>query len=230
MHESWLDMEIDQIIPTILAVIPSLKKKMHARKRAQDRELISAFVKKNELRRKERKFKELFSAIFNRYRRDIDQIVNDDGTITADPLEVHDAITAHLHGWHRLNYSDRSIDWGQATLDQENLLSVSSLRHVPTPLLGKMARSLTRHSQNKELKETMSAALNAEVSYEEYTSEVRSKANKKVLDYRASLSICSKSFRRTYSANFMEPCAMSGSTAMIRDRTRLSLGLLGGFV
>jgi hypothetical protein len=172
-------MDLERIVPTILAVIPALKKRLHARKRAQDRELISAYVMKNEQRCKERKFKRLFAAIFNRYRRDIDQIVNTDGTITADPIEVHDAITAYLNDWHRLNYADRSIDWHKATSDFDYLLSVPSLQHIPQPLLRKLAKSFTRHSQNHELSDTMRVALNQEVSFEEYMSEIRSKANNK---------------------------------------------------
>ena len=178
-HEDWLSMDLDKIVPTILSVIPALKKRLHARKRAQDRELISAYVQKNEQRRKEKKFKQLFAAIFNRYRRDIDQIVNEDGTITADPIEVHDAITDYLNNWHRLNYADRSIDWQRATLDIDYLSSVPSLQHIPRPLLRKLAKSFTRHSHNQELATTMKAALNEGVSFEEYMHEIRSKANNK---------------------------------------------------
>jgi ribonuclease HI len=179
-HGEWLTMNIDQIIPTILAVIPSLKKRMHSRKRPQKRELISAFVKRNEQRRKDRQFKRLFSAIFNRHRREIDQIVDPvTGKVTADPIELHDAITSHLSGWHCLNHSDPETDWQRAISDPNYLQSVPSLQKVPQPLLSKLAKSFTRHSQNQKLRDTMKAALNQGVSYEEYMSEVRSKANNK---------------------------------------------------
>jgi hypothetical protein len=179
-HGEWLSMSTDQILSTITSVIPNLKKRMHARKRAQDRELISAFVKRNEQRRKERKFKQLFSSIFKRYRREIDQIVDPKtGQITADPIELHDVITKHLEGWHSLNHSDPLIDWQRAILDQEYLQSVPSLQKVPQPLLKKLAKSFSRHSKNQTLRDAMKLALSQGVSYEEYMSEVHSKANNK---------------------------------------------------
>ena len=153
---------------------------MHARKRAQDRELISAFVKRNEQRRRDRQFKKLFSAIFNRYRREIDQIVDPKtGQITSDPIELHDVITTHLSGWHRLNQSDPLIEWQRAISDQEYLLSVPSLQHLPQSLLRKLAKSFNKHSKNHDLRRAMEKALNQEISFEEYMGEVRSKANNK---------------------------------------------------
>ena len=135
-------MDIEEIIPCIISAVPNLKTQMHARKRAQDRELISAFVKRNEQRRKDRKFKQLFSAIFNRHRREIDQIVDPvTGKITADPIELHDAITTHLSGWHCLNHSDPTIEWQRALHEQDYLSSVPSLQSVPKPLLQKLSKS-----------------------------------------------------------------------------------------
>jgi hypothetical protein len=94
-------------------------------------------------------------------------------------IEVHDAITDYLNDWHRLNYADRSIDWQKATSDIDYLLSVPSLQHIPRSLLQKLAKSFTRHSQNHELSSMMHAALNKEVSFEEYMCEVCLKANNK---------------------------------------------------
>ena len=177
----WTDICNLQHFPCWLALdVASVRKRMHARRRAEDRALINKFVKANEERRKNKEYKRLLSSIFSRFRKPMDELVLENGELLVDPLKIHDRLNAYMEQWHRRNNQTRNdVDWLRTLEDRDYFMGHEAFSKVPAHLRKAISDSLTEHSRNYKLKEDMAASLTMEVTYEDFKNTVDGKASGK---------------------------------------------------
>ena len=180
----WSSMSKSDVLSAIKSLLPPLKDRMHFRRRQQGRRLISKFVQQNEDRRKGKQYRALFKSLFNRHTRPLDEVVLPDGTIVSDPCDLLDILTDHMTKWHQLNTADPAIEWPQVLTDTQYLSELStrpssSLKNVPASLLEAINSSLSMHSSNNILRDTMASALDQDITFLDFMKEIRRRANNK---------------------------------------------------
>jgi hypothetical protein len=154
-----------------------VKKRLHADSRMQDRMIISDYTKQNMKLYHEKKYKRMLSAIFGKYRKAITEITQDDGSVTLDPIIIHDTIEAYIRSIHHLNTSiDRNTDW-IAGINGRDFLAGNE--QVPQRLRDTIAKSFSKHKDNHELHSEMTASLRASITFDEFTAEIRSRPSGK---------------------------------------------------
>ena len=154
-----------------------VKRRLHVNSRLQDRVIISDYTKHNMTLYHEKKYKKLLSAIFGRYRKAITEISQADGSITLDPIVIHDTIEDHIRSIHHLNTATiRNTDWiaGINGLD-----FLTGNEQVPEHLRNRIAKAFSKHKNNQELHCKMTESLHASITFDEFTAEIRSRPNGK---------------------------------------------------
>ena len=177
----WLEPgNLDKLSEWITVDVAFVRKRMHARRRAEDRALISKFVKANEERRKNKEYKRLLSSIFARFRKPMDELVLDDGELLVDPLKIHDKLTDYMKKWHcRNTQTENNVDWLRTLHDKDYLTDHEAFSKVPAHLRESIAASFMEHSNNGVLRDRMAAALALEISFQDFKDVVKGKASGK---------------------------------------------------
>jgi hypothetical protein len=166
----WSDpCNLPQFDSWIASDIAQVRKRMHARRRAEDRALINKFVKANEERRKSKEYKRLLSSIFSRFRKPMDELVLEDGELLVDPIKIHDKLNDYMQQWHSRNTQTKSgVDWLRALEDRDYLMGHQAFSKVPEHLRGAIADSLRVHNRNTKLQNDMATSLAKEITYTEF--------------------------------------------------------------
>ena len=177
----WTDpCNLDRMLDWVAADISFVRKRMHARRRDEDRAPISKFVRANEERRKNKEYKRLLSSIFSRFRKPMDELVLDNGELVVDPLQIHDRLNDYMQNWHTRNFqTSNEIDWLRALSDKAYFTSHEAFSKVPVHLRNSIAESLMEHSSNSSLKEQVAASLAREITFQEFKNTVIGKASGK---------------------------------------------------
>jgi len=174
----WTDPCNLHLLPDwISADIATVRKRMHARRRAEDRILINKFVRANEERRKNKEYKKLLTSIFSKYRKPMEELVLENGELLIDPLTIHDRLTDYMGKWHCRNTQTKNkVDWLRSLTDKDYFVNHEAFSKVPKHLREAIAKSLMEHCNNVALKEKMAAALMKEITLQDFKDAVKGKA------------------------------------------------------
>ena len=177
----WTEVCNLQHFPSWLTLdISTVRKHMHARRRAEDRALINKFVRANEERRKNKEYRRLLSSIFSRFRKPMDELVLENGELLVDPLKIHDRLNTYMEQWHRRNNQTKNeVDWLRTLEDKDYFMDHDAFSKVPVHLREAISNSLMKHSRNSKLKEDIAASLSEAVTYEDFKKTVDGKASGK---------------------------------------------------
>ena len=157
-----------------------IRSKLHCRQRKQRCRRIKDKIALRLANFRSGKVRRVLTSLFQTHSDSATTVRLRDGTISKDPLQVHDAFTQSMDAWHSRNKAP-IVDWERAIQEPGYLSSLESLQHIPSDLRAILEASMLKHSTNHDLFACMEEQFSAAnpFTFDEFLGSICGKASGK---------------------------------------------------